>query len=145
MTLRTKKPENTESAEGPSLRQTQRISMPHNSIFVLGPQTNREWLHGVRADKRPSQEKSSEEKLFRGERISITFRQIGTFMNEPKKLIWGTGARSKTKADAGSISTTDHDQIESMIQAFGRENHQTNFDWDTEYGSGFDVVNLLNE
>ena len=35
--------------------------------------------------------------------------------------------------------------MEAMINAFGKENHDSNFDWDAEYGSGFDVVNLINE
>ena len=26
----------------------QRISLPHNSLFVLGWESNREWLHGIR-------------------------------------------------------------------------------------------------
>ncbi|MCJ1279323.1 hypothetical protein MMC21_007147 [Puttea exsequens] len=145
MTLRTKKSKYASGLDSPSMRQTQRIKMPHNSIFVLGPQTNREWLHGVRADKRPSVEKTDEEKAFAGERISITFRQIGTFMDKSKKTIWGSGARQKTRSKASKISTRDNSQMEAMINAFGKENHDVEFDWDAEYGSGFDVVNLLNE
>ena len=142
MTLRTKKSE--QAIVGPSTRQTQRISMPHNSIFVLGPQTNEKWLHGVRADKRPAVEKTDEERAFEGERISITFRQIGTFMNQKEKMIWGSGAKSKTRQKAGRISTKDNAQMEAMVNAFGKENHSTNFDWDAEYGIGFNVVNLVN-
>ena len=144
MTLRTKKSKHTQDTDSPSTRQSQRIKMPHNSIFVLGPNTNRGWLHGVRADKRPGQEKSDEEKAFGGERISITFRQIGTFMDETEKTIWGSGAKQKIKAKAGKIVVRDSAQMEAMIYAFGKENHDTEFDWDTEYGSGFDVVNLVN-
>ena len=143
MTLRTKKSQH--GTDSPSMRQTQRIKMPHNSMFVLGPQTNKEWLHGVRADKRPAVEKTEEEKAFEGERISITFRQIGTFMNEKKKTIWGSGAKSKSRQKASRIPTKDNAQMEAMIKAFGKENHDPDFDWDAEYGSGFDVVNLVNE
>lgn len=143
MTLRTKKSKH--GTDSPSMRQTQRINMPHNSIFVLGPQTNKEWLHGVRADKRPAVEKTDEEKAFEGERISITFRQIGTFMNKKGKTIWGSGAKNKSRQNAGRISTRDSGQMEAMINAFGKENHDTDFDWDGEYGSGFNVVNLVNE
>lgn len=129
----------------PGTMQSQRIKMPHNSIFVLGPQTNREWLHGVRADKRPGQEKTDEEKGFGGERISITFRQIGTFVDKNEKTIWGTGATQKRKAKASKISTRDSAQMKAMIYAFGKENHDTDFDWNAEYGPGFDVVNLINK
>ena len=127
------------------MRQTQRIKMPHNSVFVLGPQTNKEWLHGVRADKRPAVEKTDEEKAFGGERISITFRQIGTFVNKREKIIWGSGAKSKSRQKASRISTKDDAQMEAMICAFGTENHDANFDWDAEYGSGFNVINLVKE
>ena len=143
MTLRTKKSKH--GTDSPSTRQTQRIKMPHNSVFVLGPQTNKEWLHGVRADKRPVVQKTKEEKAFGGERISITFRQIGTFMNKQEKVIWGSGAKSKSRQKAGRISTRDNAQMEAMVIAFGKENHSTDFDWDSEYGSGFNVINLVNE
>ena len=148
MTLRTKKSSNTQTGsespmrtDSPSVRNTQRISMPDNSIFILGPQTNREWLHGVRADKRPFQEKTEQEKAYDGERISITFRQIGTFMNQNAQTIWGTGARNKSRSKAGKI-VNDPSQMEAMIIAFGKENHQADFDWDAGYGQGFDAVNL---
>lgn len=145
MTLRTKKSKHAAGSDSPSIRPSQRIKMPHNSVFVLGPQTNREWLHGVRADKRPNSEKTEDEKAFGGERISITFRQIGTFMNQKDKTIWGAGAKQKSKKGAGRISTKDNAQMEAMINAFGKENHHVDFDWDKEYGPGFDVVNLVNE
>ena len=145
MTLRSKRSRHSRITDSPSIRQSQRIKLPHNSVFVLGPQSNREWLHGVRADKRPGQEKTEEEKAFGGERISITFRQIGTFMNKNKKIIWGSGAKQKTKSKANKISPRDNAQMEAMINAFGKENHDSNFDWDAEYGSGFDVVNLIHE
>ena len=117
--------------------------MPHNSAFVLGPETNMQWLHGVRADKRPTQQKSEEEQSFGGERISLTFRHIGTFTDQGNKRIWGQGARSKKRESAGWVRVGDSEEIEAMVVAFGRENHQTEFDWEAEYGQGFDAINLL--
>ena len=87
------------------------------------------------------QEKTEEELSFDGERISITFRQIGTFMDEGAQRIWGSGAKSKKRAKAGRVSTDDA-EMDKMIKAFGKENHQSGFDWEAEYGSGFNVVNL---
>ena len=146
MTLRTKKLRRTHGTESPSnLRQSQRIQLPHNSVFVLGPQTNLQWLHGVRADKRPSPQKSVEEKAFGGERISITFRRIETFVELSTQKIWGQGAKQKEKATAGHILSRDHAEMEAMIEAFGKENHQPEFDWDKEYGQGFDVIDLVSE
>ncbi|KAL9123666.1 MAG: hypothetical protein Q9217_006924 [Psora testacea] len=143
MTLRTKRSTTASGMDSPNIRIAQRIPMPHDSLFVLGPQSNREWLHGVRADKRPLHEKTEHEKAFGGERISITFRQIGTFMDEDHQTIWGTGARNKRKSEAARILNEDSAQMNAMVVAFGKENHQADFDWDLEYGAGFDVVNLV--
>ncbi|KAL8635999.1 MAG: hypothetical protein Q9228_006561 [Teloschistes exilis] len=144
MTLRTKKSNRTSDLDSPGAsRQTQRITMPHNSIFILGPETNMQWLHGVRADKRPLQQKSEEERSFGGERVSLTFRQIGTFVDANNKRIWGQGAREKTKSSAGSIRAGDCEEMEAMVMAFGKENHQSEFDWEAQYGKGFDVINLV--
>ena len=137
MTLRTKK----SGTNAGNDRQAQKIVMPYNSIFVLGPNSNRQWLHGIRADKRPKQEKSAEEVAFEGGRISITFRQIGTFHNSNQETIWGSGAKSKDKSTAHLVSTRE-EEVENMLEAFGKENHDTNFDWDASYGIGFDVVDL---
>ena len=142
MTLRTKKPKRA-SALDTSSRSTQKIAMPHNSAFILGLETNREWLHGVRPDKRPESQKTEEELAFRGERISLTFRNIATFADEKSKKIWGQGARAKTKSKAGRIRTNDSTEMEAMVIGFGRENHDTKFDWDAEYGTGFDAINLV--
>ncbi|KAL8990698.1 MAG: hypothetical protein Q9169_008059, partial [Polycauliona sp. 2 TL-2023] len=144
MTLRTKKSNRTSGVDSPNLsRQTQRIPMPHNSVFVLGSNTNTQWLHGVRADKRPVQQKSEEEMSFGGERISLTFRQIGTFTDSKHKRIWGQGARKKDQSSAGLVRAGDDAEMEAMVIAFGRENHRSDFDWQTEYGQGFDVINLV--
>ena len=144
MTLRTKKAKEEQAAKGSEIsRQTQRIPMPHNSVFVLGPETNKHWLHGVRADKRPAEQRNVEEKAFGGERISITFRQIGTFMNDDEGTIWGQGAVGKTRDTSRRIRKGENAEIEAMIIAFGKENHQHDFDWDAEYGQGFDVIDLV--
>jgi nicotinamidase-related amidase/glutathione S-transferase len=124
-------------------RLTQRVVMPHNSVFVLGERTNQRWLHSIKADKRPDFMKTAQEKAYGGERISLTFRHIGTFLNPNSKKIWGQGARSKSRATAGTILEGDKGEVDRMIIAFGKENHETNFDWDGQYGSGFDVVNFV--
>lgn len=154
MTLRSKKapiqaaaPTGEASVGGlaPS-RPTQRIRLPHNSLFILGERTNADWLHAIRADKRPVVEKSEDELAFDGERISLTFRNIGTFVDPGKQLIWGQGATSKDQRNARPILKGIDAEIvgEGMIIGFGRENHLTgaDFNWDEVYGGGFDVINL---
>ena len=144
MTLRTKKSRAEHTIEKSEIsRQTQRIPMPHKSVFVLGPKTNMRWLHGVRADKRPAEQRTTEEKAFGGERISITFRKIGTFWDEDEGIIWGQGAGGTTRTTARRVRKGATIEIEAMITAFGRENHHSDFDWDAEYGRGFDVIDLV--
>ena len=67
----------------PPPRKSQRIPLPHNSLFILGPETNRKWTHGIKPDKRLETLKSDEEigEEFDGGRISLTFRWIGTFLS----------------------------------------------------------------
>lgn len=138
MVLRTK----SVQPEDPS-RQTQRVPLPHESLFVLGERTNMRWLHGIRQDKRPNAEKSVEDRAYGGERISLTFRHIGTFLNPNGDTIWGQGAVSKAQGQSRPVVHGDAYETERIIHAFGKENHATEFDWDDVYGSGFDVVNFV--
>ncbi|KAF7325071.1 Fe2OG dioxygenase domain-containing protein [Mycena kentingensis (nom. inval.)] len=131
----------------PPPRPTQRIPLPHNSLFVLGPRTNASWLHGIPHDKRPLALKSPEERVHDGERISLTFRHIGTFLTPPEdgpQKIYGQGARSKTRDGAGDV-VGGVEESEGLRVAFGRENQLSGeeFDWDKWYGEGFDVVDLV--
>jgi alkylated DNA repair dioxygenase AlkB len=129
--------------ESPGQRETQRIHMPHNSLFVLGPETNRSWLHGIMADKRLPADRSPEELAYNGMRISLTFRDIGTFINQDETLIWGQGAKSKTQERAGKVIVGDKDETARMIYSFGKENQEDEtWDWDMNYGSGFDVLHF---
>lgn len=47
-------------------RRTQRIVLPHNSVFVMGWNTNRQWTHAIRQDKRRLQEKRADELNYDG-------------------------------------------------------------------------------
>ena len=122
-------------------REHQRVPLPHNSMFVLGPQTNEAWMHAVRTDKRPSSTKSAAENAFGGERISLTFRHIGTFLSADQTRIWGQGAKGKTREEAGAVVRAG-EQAERLIAAFGEENHRSVFEWERWYGEGFDVVHF---
>lgn len=130
----------------PPPRLTQRIPLLDNSLFILGLETNKKWLHGISTDKRPVSTKSPSEQVHEGARISLTFRWIGTFINPVKNTIWGTGGRGKTQEDARTIinGTTEEGtkEAEKLIWAFGEENQDPNFDWDKWYGEGSDVVNF---
>ncbi|OJJ44431.1 hypothetical protein ASPZODRAFT_71981 [Penicilliopsis zonata CBS 506.65] len=124
-------------------RDTQRVPMPHESLFILGQKTNMKWLHGIRPDKRPEVSKTAEERAFGGERISLTFRQIGTFIDPAQDLIWGQGAVSKTREHAGRAIHGNPAETERLVRCFGQENRSLDLDWDALYGGGFDVVNFI--
>ncbi|KAL4796294.1 hypothetical protein BDV19DRAFT_121785 [Aspergillus venezuelensis] len=132
----------SESDDG-SGRLTQRVPMPHESLFILGEKTNARWLHGIKADKRHESEKSSEELAYGGQRISLTFRHIGTFLDPTGDTIWGQGAVSKIQGEAHSVIHGDSGETERLVRAFGDENKAFDFNWDAVYGRGFDVVNFV--
>jgi hypothetical protein len=56
--------------------------------------------------------------------------------------IYGQGATSKTRDTAKAVPTGPPaaDENEKLIEAFGRENKESFFDWEEVYGKGFDVV-----
>ncbi|KZT72095.1 hypothetical protein DAEQUDRAFT_664693 [Daedalea quercina L-15889] len=138
MTLRTKKDAKTATSDG---RAVQRIPLPHNSLFVMGLETNMRWLHGIRTDKRPEKTKSAAERFAGGERISLTFRHIGTFLTSGDTHIYGQGARGKTRAAARPV-VRGGSEAAALIDAFGGENHSSEFDWHAVYGAGSDVLHF---
>ncbi|KAF5004354.1 hypothetical protein FDECE_9158 [Fusarium decemcellulare] len=148
MVFRTKRRDKDPSQGDPSpsdlKRQIQRAKLPHNSLCRLGLQSNMKWLHAIRQDKRPKNQKSPAELAFDGGRISLTFRQIGTFLNREETLVWGQGAKAKTLEDAHPVINGQTPEAIEMLKAFGTENHATEFDWDAHYGKGFDVLHMSN-
>ncbi|KAG0633309.1 hypothetical protein HOY80DRAFT_1064349 [Tuber brumale] len=131
-----------ESALQSSQRSTQRIPLPHNSMFVLGLESNKKWLHGIKQDKRAAFLKTPNELSYSGERISLTFRQIATFLSSDEKTIYGQGATSKSEHEPREVINGEGPEAEKLLEAFGSENHQTDFDWDAYYGAGSDVLHL---
>ncbi|KAF2091669.1 hypothetical protein K490DRAFT_52858 [Saccharata proteae CBS 121410] len=144
MRLRTKRsalPEPSPDQTG-SIRNTERVHLPHNSMFVVGQETNMRWLHGINPDKRPASVRSDAENAFSGMRISLTFRQIGTFLSPDGSKIWGQGATSKSAASAKDTINNNAKETENIIRAFSKENQATEFDWKATYGAGFDVLHF---
>ena len=135
-------------------RTTQRIPLPHNSLFVMGLATNARWMHSVHTDKRPEETKDPAE---RGPRISLTFRHIGTFLTplsssgpagqgqeqeqSQQQFIFGQGATGMTRVESRPV-VRGGEEAERLLAAFGAENHQSEFDWEKEYGKGFDVLHF---
>ncbi|KAF9254993.1 hypothetical protein L218DRAFT_1082073 [Marasmius fiardii PR-910] len=147
MTLRQKKDRiasgqaEGDETTGGLTRASQRIPLPHGSMFVMGLETNKSWLHGINHDNRPVTVKSDVELMEDGGRISLTFRHIGTFLTADQKKIYGQGATGKTRDEAKDV-VNGTEAGERLICAFGQENHDSKFDWDKWYGAGFDVLHF---
>jgi alkylated DNA repair dioxygenase AlkB len=130
---------------------THKIPLPSNSLFTLGSETNALYLHSIKADKRRHCEKSQEELLCSGQRISLTFRSISTYLDRQTGNLIGQGAPNVACSSGSSTSSCgaaknddccmdDHlavSERNKMINAFSAENIQINFDWDLHYGEGF--------
>lgn len=119
----------------------QRVRLTHNSLFVLGPNTNRCFTHAINQDRRAADDKAPDELAYEGNRISLTFRRVGTFLTSYGRL-YGQGARCKAREDL-DMCCTDIDSVreaERMIECFGLENRSCNVSWDELYSTGFDVL-----
>jgi hypothetical protein len=96
-------------------REIKKIKLKHNSIFVLGWDANKKWLHSINQDKRPDFEKTSDELFNSGERISFTFRSIATFIDSDGNVI-GQGEKFQQK-----------DTDLELLKLFSKENHEVDF------------------
>ncbi|TLD14172.1 uncharacterized protein PgNI_02872 [Pyricularia grisea] len=123
-------------------REIVKANLPHNSLVKMGLRTNARWTHAIKQDRRADRDRLAPELAFGGARISLTFRQIGTFLDKDGLLIWGQGATGKTRADAKPVKNGASEEAERMIRAFGVENNTPDFDWDAVYGEGFDVLHF---
>ncbi|RWA04243.1 hypothetical protein EKO27_g10861, partial [Xylaria grammica] len=70
------------------------------------------------------------------------FRHIGTHLSADEGLIWGQGARAKTRDQARAVVNGLSDEAIAMLRAFGRENQDPAFVWEDHYGAGFDVLHI---
>ena len=107
------------------------IILSNDSLLVLNPNTNREWLHSIKQDSRPSKLKDPDELICEGGRISFTFRTIATFIDKDGKI---TGQ--------GEPQILGLDDKLDMLKAFSKENQENIFDWETNYGCGFNALNF---
>jgi alkylated DNA repair dioxygenase AlkB len=93
-------------------KEKQKIKLSNNSAFSMGWKTNKEWMHSIKQDKRDDKLKDLDEI---GERISLTFRSISTFMDKDNNLI-GQGSNITNQ--------------EKLIEEFSKENKQSDYEWE---------------
>lgn len=82
-----------------------RILLPHNSMFVLGPVTNKYYTHSI-LQKFDEKKGETEEKSI--PRISLTFRNVTTFMHKKTGLLYGQGVPTKSSKALVEAEDTQH-------------------------------------
>jgi nicotinamidase-related amidase/alkylated DNA repair dioxygenase AlkB len=138
MILRPKKSAETDT------RAIQRIPLPHGSFLAMDLATNRAMFHAIR-----------QEVLDRGDspRISLTFRDIGTFVDRRSGAVWGVGAPCADRASAEALISEKYElAVEDrwqearreglrMLKLFREENQDPGFDV-AAYRPGFWIAEL---
>ncbi|KAK3115638.1 hypothetical protein LTR53_004791 [Teratosphaeriaceae sp. CCFEE 6253] len=135
-------PSATPTAIVPPARRIHRVPMPHNSLLTMSLPTNAEYLHGIHADKRRASELTAAEKACGGQRISLTFRHIATFLSADEDRIWGEGAIGKDKEGARGVVNGDAGENGRLLRAFAAENAAGGVGWEGVYGEGSNVLHL---
>jgi hypothetical protein len=105
-------------------------------------ETNAEYLHSINPDKRPASELTPAEKAYDGQRISLTFRHIGTYLDAKSEYIWGQGAIGKARDEAQKIVSGNAAEVEKLLKGFGAENAASQIMWSDWYGDGSNVLHL---
>eukprot|EP00762_Andalucia_godoyi_P005353 ANDGO_06698.mRNA.1 putative inactive nicotinamidase At3g16190 len=119
------------------ISRTVEIPMVHGSVFILSLAANADYLHSI------PKKYNAHGKPIEGERVSFTFRKIGTFETsmDSQQLIWGQGSPFRTFLEAlRGLETPMRDTDETeMLAAFHLENRLTSsvFRWMAVYGGGF--------
>ena len=116
------------------IRAISTVTFSHNSMFVLGPDSNRRFLHAIKTDKRQAVLRLP---CKTAPRVSLTFRTIATFLT-PDGRLFGQGAVAKDRVEAQPVSRSSA----AMLRAFGIENSNAEFDWAAHYGRGFNCINI---
>jgi nicotinamidase-related amidase len=121
-----------------------KLPLPHASLLRMSLETNQHWYHTIR-QQHPERED--------GPRISLTFRQIGSYYEPSTGAVWGVGAkaqsieeaRERAKArqalSADERAQQEHDEAKVMLQLFREENINPAFDASV-YRPGFEVLNF---
>jgi hypothetical protein len=117
-----RKPEREHEHEHEQDHDGAEVWLTDDSLMVMGPQTNREFVHSV-----------PKERGRRGQRISITFRRIATWISADGTTLLGQGA-----GPAGRLPVVDSEPDKmALVYKFALDNKiGSSFDWDKVYGTG---------
>jgi len=104
------------------------VPLVPNSLFVLGPDSNRLFLHSIKPSKSAAAAAADAAGISR--RLSFTFRTIATYRNRRTGELTGQGACWPGDTAAAQ---------EALLHLFGRENKTTD-SWDAIYGNSCAVT-----
>lgn len=131
------------AAEGDA-RAIQRVPLPHGSFLVMDLETNRGFFHAIRQE--PAEHADAP-------RISLTFRDIGTYRDPRSGAVWGVGAPTNDRAQAEAHARAHAElpaeerrarelaEASRMLTLFREENQDPAFDA-AAYRPGFSIVDL---
>jgi glutathione S-transferase len=130
-----------------------RVPMPPGSVFELGSATNRFFKHLIKkcmdvcvskaylwssVDGRSIKTHDEAAVLLREVgRISLTLRDIATWKRRTDGYVVGQGAPSE-----GPYTRSIEEQRKNMLESFGKDNNETDFNWAENYGKGFDILSI---
>lgn len=138
MLLRPKRPAETDP------RELQRILLPHGSFLAMDLATNQAMFHAIRQEVLDHED---------APQITLTFRDIGTFVDRHSGAVWGVGAPCADRAAAEAfideiygLAVEDRWQetrreVLRMSQLFRDEHQDPAFDVDA-YRPGFWIAEL---
>ena len=95
---------------GTGAETTHKITLMDNSALHLGLDTNAKFTHQILSDRRADGQRREDETAYDGQRISITLRNVATYVRRKDGRVFGQGARHKTEA-----------ALDSAIAAEGKE------------------------
>ena len=83
---------------GTGAETTHKITLMDNSALHLGLDTNAKFTHQILSDRRADGQRREDETAYDGQRISITLRNVATYVRRKDGRVFGQGARHKTEA-----------------------------------------------
>lgn len=115
-----------------------KTALPNCSVFSMGYETNRMYLHEIRRDMRSTREHNHIEASLGSSRISLTFRVVATFKRQSDSVLCGQGALC--------LPRSPKTQIAELLEAFSHDNAEAKeFSWNMWYRNGFDILTLVLE
>lgn len=152
MTLRYKANKDM-SLSDPNRRVNESVELKHGSLLCMPLECNAAWTHAIRRTApvqpllaaAPPSDASHSPPATRHDndpcraRISVTLREVSTFITPDAMKIYGSGAINQERVQAGRVDPSD-EGWSALVRCFGKENKGREVKWEEYYGSGSDAL-----